>query len=109
MRRQSDTHVIKIAFRQIECVRCSAVRIATQPCPECGKKPDLREADPVLQRRIALVADIVRALGEPAPPIADLDLAAGMREASPLLSRVLRGLAKVSPQAPDGRDLIDAV
>lgn len=103
-----DRHVITIAFRQIECVRCQAVRIATQPCPDCGKSPDSREADPVLQRRIALVADVLRAFDESAHPVTDLDLAGAMREASALLGRVLEGLAKASSQAPDARDLIEA-
>jgi len=102
-------HVINITFRQIECLRCHAMRVATQPCPDCGIKPDPREADPVLQRRSALVADVMSALDRPATTIADLELGEAMHEAAALPGRVLDALAKVSPKTPDAQDLIAAV
>lgn len=45
-----------LSYRQVECVRCDALRIAGVACPECGGRPDPREVDAGLQRRQREVA-----------------------------------------------------
>lgn len=100
---------INITFKAVECPRCHIPRVATQPCPDCGMRPDPREADPIHQRRVALVAAVLAALDAPALADEALELSEAMGEAADLPRALLEGLAKASPEYPNPAQLIDAV
>jgi hypothetical protein len=58
---------MKYGWRQTECRRCHAVRIAGVVCPTCGLVPDAHEVDPERQRRQRIAQAALQTLGQSEP------------------------------------------
>jgi hypothetical protein len=54
-------HRFELSFAQIECARCGGHRIRGVACPDCGMAPAAWEIDVKLQRRRAVVAELLAA------------------------------------------------
>lgn len=48
---------MRLSFKLLRCDRCSGDRLAMQPCPECGARPQAHETQPKVEHRARIVQE----------------------------------------------------
>jgi len=106
-------YAMSISFAQVECRRCTVMRIRGVACVDCGIKPEPWEVDPDKQRRQGLVADALRVLeGAPeqrTPPPDDVTGSGTFARTGRWLGRFLSALQAAVPPGGDGDSLDEAL
>lgn len=97
---------MNLSFARITCDRCSATRLMTQPCVECGFPPRRHETQPDLERRRRILCDFLAADVLPRP--VGTDLANAIESSPKLIAEVSRALSRAARGGRDARELIQA-
>ena len=97
---------ISLSFATIACDRCSATRLMTQPCTECGLEPRRHETQPDLVRRRKVLSAFLTSEVEPTPVTDSLDEA--ISKVSLLIADIQRALANVGRGSRSARGITDA-
>jgi hypothetical protein len=100
----------RISFARRECRRCGGERIAGQACPECGARPDEREIDPALQRRMRVAKPVLAAFREPDEHLpSEMTLESVLSASADIVPRFLTALGALHSRGEDASELLSAV
>lgn len=107
------SHAIPLGFAQIQCQRCSAIRIRGITCPDCGAAPAPWEVDPQRQRRQRTVTAVLRRFDDtpsPTPPsTVDLTELGAFAQTARWLEQFFLALQAAVGPSGDGESLHEAV
>lgn len=97
---------MSLSFVTIECDRCAATRLMTQPCPECGLPARRHETQPDLERRRRILREFLAA-DIPVRPVSD-DLTDAIASISKIMAEIQGSLSRAARSRRDAHEVVQA-